>query len=61
MTDLIGALVGSIRIDERLGGGGMGEVFRGFDTRLERTVAVKTVRADRRLSSEFKQRFRREA
>lgn len=61
MADLTGALVGSIRIEERLGGGGMGEVWRGFDTRLERTVAVKTVRADRRVDAEFKQRFRREA
>ncbi len=39
----------------------MGEVYRGFDTKLERPVALKTIRHDRRLSAEFKARFRREA
>lgn len=60
MGDLVGAYVGSIRIEAALGGGGMGEVYRGFDTRLERVVAVKTVRADR-MSEDYATRFRREA
>jgi len=59
--DLIGRRVGSIRIDERLGVGGMGEVFRGFDLKLERVVALKTIRRERRLSEDLKARFRREA
>lgn len=60
MGGLVGAYVGSIRIEAALGGGGMGEVYRGFDTRLERVVAVKTVRADR-MSADYATRFRREA
>src|SRR5579859_3824318 len=46
---------GPYRIEERLGAGGMGEVFRGTDTRLGRAVAIKTCR------QEFSERFQREA
>ncbi len=60
-AELIGSQVGSIRVLSKLGGGGMGEVYRGFDTRLERPVALKTIRIDRRMSGEYKARFRREA
>ncbi len=35
--------LGHYRLDERLGQGGMGEVFRAFDTRLNRRVAVKVM------------------
>jgi serine/threonine-protein kinase len=60
---LIGAgtvLAGRYRIDERIAGGGMGEVWRGFDQVLSRTVAVKCLRAP---SDElaFVERFRDEA
>jgi hypothetical protein len=37
--------LGHYRLDERIGEGGMGEVFRAFDTRLNRPVAVKVMRA----------------
>lgn len=57
----VGATIGPIRIEERIGIGGMGEVYRGFHQRLERRVAVKTIRADHRLSGEVKARFLREA
>jgi len=53
--------VGHIRIEALLGAGGMGEVHRGFDEKLERPVAVKTLRAERRLRPEAKARFLREA
>ncbi len=57
----IGTTVGSIRIDSRLGAGGMGEVYLGFDQKLERRVAVKTLQADQRLSGRQRERFLREA
>jgi len=58
---LTGQRVGRIRVEERLGGGGMGEVYRGWDEGLQRTVAVKTLRAERRLSREARARVLREA
>lgn len=57
----IGSTIGSIRIEARLGTGGMGEVYLGFDPRLERRVAVKTIRPEQRLSPQVKARFLREA
>ncbi len=57
----VGSTIGPIRIEDRIGIGGMGEVYRGFHERLERRVAVKTIRADHRLSGEVKARFLREA
>ncbi|MBZ0102643.1 MAG: serine/threonine protein kinase [Thermoanaerobaculia bacterium] len=56
--DLTGRQVGSIRLDALLGEGGMGSVYRGFDARLDRAVAVKTVRHP---SPEGLARFRDEA
>jgi serine/threonine-protein kinase len=56
-----GSTIGHIRIEDRIGIGGMGEVYRGFHEKLERRVAVKTIRAEHRLSDEVKGRFLREA
>ncbi|MBX7082092.1 MAG: tetratricopeptide repeat protein, partial [Nannocystaceae bacterium] len=39
--------IGRYLVLDRLGEGAMGVVLRGFDTRLERTVAIKLIRADR--------------
>jgi len=50
-----GTQLGPYRIEGPLAAGGMGEVFRGVDTRLGRSVAVKTSR------EQFSERFNREA
>jgi serine/threonine protein kinase len=44
---LPGALLGTYKILQRLGAGGMGEVYRAKDTRLGREVAIKIVSLDR--------------
>ncbi len=45
----------------RLGAGGMGEVYVGFDETLKRRVALKAVHSEQRLHAESKTRFLREA
>ena len=57
----LGDRVGEIRLLERLGSGGMGTVYLGFDERLEREVAVKTVSLDGGLRPLARERFEREA
>src|SRR3954454_22275979 len=56
-----GSHVGRIRIDALLGAGGMGEVYRGWDEKLERAVALKSITSERRLSPALRARFLREA
>ena len=56
-----GGHVGRIRIDTLLGSGGMGAVYRGFDERLERGVAIKRIHPARRLTEMDRARFAREA
>ena len=58
---LVGKRIGKIQVLEKLGQGGMGEVYRGFDEFLERHVALKTIRGDQRLQYEARARFAREA
>ncbi|MEM7351272.1 MAG: protein kinase, partial [Acidobacteriota bacterium] len=53
--------IGPYRIEERLGAGGMGEVFLAYDERLDRRVAVKRIRREALASDEARRRFRREA
>jgi len=56
-----GAKLGPYEILSLLGAGGMGEVYRARDTRLDRIVAVKILPAHLSSDNEFKQRFEREA
>ena len=56
-----GTKLGPYEIQSPLGAGGMGEVYRARDTRLDRTVAVKILPAHLSSNPEAKQRFEREA
>ena len=57
---LLGTSIGRIRLIDRLGKGGMGEVFVGYDQTLDRKVAVKCVRVGDR-PKKIKGRFLQEA
>ena len=56
-----GTRLGPYEILAPLGQGGMGEVYRAKDTRLERTVAIKVLPAELAADAGFRQRFDREA
>ena len=61
MTISIGTRLGPYEILATLGSGGMGEVYRARDTRLDRTVAIKVLPADVADDAELRARFEREA
>ncbi|MGH9523465.1 MAG: protein kinase domain-containing protein [Terriglobales bacterium] len=56
-----GMKLGPYEIQSPLGAGGMGEVYKARDTRLERTVAIKVLNSKLIASPEVKARFEREA
>jgi len=56
-----GTKLGPYEIQSALGAGGMGEVYRALDTRLDRTVAIKVLAAHLSSSPELRQRMEREA
>jgi Tol biopolymer transport system component len=56
-----GTKLGPYEIQSPLGAGGMGEVYRARDTRLERTVAIKVLPSHLSANPELKQRLDREA
>jgi serine/threonine-protein kinase len=58
---MIGNLVGSYKITDKIGEGGMGAVFRGIDVMLEREVAVKMLRPELSQQPNIVERFRSEA
>lgn len=53
----LGQIAGRYDLLERLGGGGMGEVFRGYDRPLKRRVAIKRIRASLVSDPKTLQRF----
>jgi len=53
--------LGPYEVVSAIGAGGMGEVYRGRDTRLDRTVAIKVLSAALSENPDLKQRFEREA
>jgi serine/threonine-protein kinase len=58
MTRLLGA---RYEVQELIGAGGMADVYRGYDNRLHRVVAIKILRADLARDPSLQSRFRREA
>jgi serine/threonine protein kinase len=58
---MIGNVVGSYKITEKIGEGGMGAVFKGIDLMLEREVAIKMLRPELASQPQVVERFRSEA
>src|SRR5205807_2360328 len=56
-----GTMLGPYEVLSLLGAGGMGEVYRARDTRLDRVVAVKVLRSGLTGSGDLRARFEREA
>jgi eukaryotic-like serine/threonine-protein kinase len=56
-----GTRLGPYEITARIGAGGMGEVYKGRDTRLGRDVAIKVLPEHLALNTELRERFQREA
>jgi Tol biopolymer transport system component/tRNA A-37 threonylcarbamoyl transferase component Bud32 len=61
MALIVGTKLGPYEIQSQLGAGGMGEVYRARDSRLDRTVAIKVLASHLSSSPELKQRMEREA
>jgi serine/threonine protein kinase/uncharacterized protein YgiM (DUF1202 family) len=61
MQDLTGQILGSYQLRELIGVGGMGAVYRGYQTTLERAVAVKVLSTVLASEAGYVERFYREA
>jgi len=61
MQDLIGRTLGHYHVVEKIGAGGMGEVYRAHDERLDRDVAIKVIHEAVAQDPERLRRFEREA
>ena len=58
---LVGQTLGHYRIAEKIGAGGMGEVFRAYDQHLDRDVAIKVLRPGTLGDESARKRFHKEA
>jgi serine/threonine protein kinase len=58
---LVGRVFGSYEVQALIAAGGMGEVYRAVDTRLDRTVAIKTLHGQLADDPDRQERFSREA
>ena len=56
-----GTSLGPYEIESQLGAGGMGEVYKARDTRLDRTVAIKVLPEDLASDPDRRRRFEKEA
>src|SRR5262249_52314948 len=56
-----GTQLGPYEVVSAIGSGGMGEVYRARDTRLDRTVAIKVLSSELSADSDLKERMHREA
>jgi serine/threonine protein kinase len=61
MKSLEGQRIGPYQLASKIGAGGMGEVYKARDTRLDRTVAIKVLTAHLADDSHARERFQREA
>ena len=61
MALMAGTRLGPYEIGDQLGAGGMGEVYRATDTRLDRTVAIKVLPEHLASDPQRRERFEREA
>jgi len=58
---MVGKVIGTYKVVEKIGEGGMGAVYRGLDTMLEREVAIKMLKPELASQPEVLERFRSEA
>src|SRR5215813_12793426 len=61
MTLTLGSKLGPYEVNSALGAGGMGEVYRARDTRLDRDVAIKVLAGNLASDTNLRQRLEREA
>jgi len=58
---MVGRTVAQYQLNEKLGSGGMGDIYKALDTRLNRSVAIKVLPADKSKDLERRRRFIQEA